>query len=99
MPEIREIAQGETLRAARALLELRPQRAPAEALAALAAGREATGPLLGRARPARRARRPPRRPARRRLSARRLVRAGRGGRGRRRRLPGAGEPRVGSPPL
>ena len=36
MPEIREIPEGETARAARALLELRPQRAPAEALVALA---------------------------------------------------------------
>src|SRR3954453_849803 len=51
------------------------------------------------ARAGRRARRTRRRPARRRLPTRRLVRAGRGGRGRRRRLPGAGEPRVGSPPL
>src|SRR3954452_22156451 len=48
MPEIREIAQGETLRAARALLELRPQRAPAEALVALADGQRAAGyRLLG----------------------------------------------------
>jgi GNAT superfamily N-acetyltransferase len=36
MPEIHEIPEGETARAARALLELRPQRAPAEALVALA---------------------------------------------------------------
>jgi GNAT superfamily N-acetyltransferase len=43
MPEIREIPEGETLRAARALLELRPQRAPAEALAALADGQRAAG--------------------------------------------------------
>jgi GNAT superfamily N-acetyltransferase len=43
MPEIREIAEGGTLRAARALLELRPQRAPAEALAALADGQRADG--------------------------------------------------------
>src|SRR3954447_4781926 len=43
MPEIREIAEGGTLRAARALLELRPQRAPAEALAALADGQRAAG--------------------------------------------------------
>jgi GNAT superfamily N-acetyltransferase len=35
MPEIREIPENETARAARALLELRPQRAPAEALVAL----------------------------------------------------------------
>src|SRR4051812_49962190 len=43
MPEIREIAEGGTLRAARALLELRPQRAPAEALAALADGQRPAG--------------------------------------------------------
>jgi GNAT superfamily N-acetyltransferase len=43
MPEIREIAEGETHRAARALLELRPQRAPAETLAALADGQRAAG--------------------------------------------------------
>jgi len=43
MPEIREIHEGETLRAARALLELRPHRAPAEALAALADGQRAAG--------------------------------------------------------
>ena len=29
MPEIRELTEGETARAARALLELRPQRGPA----------------------------------------------------------------------
>src|SRR3954452_11771479 len=43
MPEIREIHEGETLRAAPALLELRPHRAPAEALAALADGQRAAG--------------------------------------------------------
>ena len=43
MPEIREIAEGGTLRAARALLELRPQRAPAEALAVRADGQRAAG--------------------------------------------------------
>src|SRR3954469_23242630 len=43
MPEIREIAEGGTLRAARALLELRPQRAPAEALTAQADGQRAAG--------------------------------------------------------
>ena len=43
MPEIRELAEGETIRAARALLELRPHRAPAEALAALADGQRAAG--------------------------------------------------------
>jgi GNAT superfamily N-acetyltransferase len=43
MPEIREIHEGETLRAARALLELRSHRAPAEALAALADGQRAAG--------------------------------------------------------
>src|SRR4051812_46925537 len=43
MPEIREIHEGETLRAARALLELRPHRAPAEALATLADGQRAAG--------------------------------------------------------
>jgi GNAT superfamily N-acetyltransferase len=43
MPEIREIREGETLRAARALLELRPHRAPAEALAALADGQRGAG--------------------------------------------------------
>src|SRR3954465_12925366 len=43
MPEIREIPEGETARAARALLELRPQRAPAATLVALADGQRATG--------------------------------------------------------
>src|SRR3954453_10334372 len=43
MPEIREIHEGETLRAARALLQLRPHRAPAEALATLADGQRAAG--------------------------------------------------------
>src|SRR3954447_5623027 len=43
MPEIREILEGETARAARALLELRPQRAPAATLVALADGKRATG--------------------------------------------------------
>jgi GNAT superfamily N-acetyltransferase len=43
MPEIREIPESETLRAARALLELRPHRAPAETLAALADGQRAAG--------------------------------------------------------
>jgi GNAT superfamily N-acetyltransferase len=43
MPEIREIPAGETLRAARALLELRPHRAPAETLAALADRQRAAG--------------------------------------------------------
>lgn len=46
MPDIREIPEGETLRAARALLELRPQRAGAGdvvALAALADGQRAAG--------------------------------------------------------
>jgi GNAT superfamily N-acetyltransferase len=46
MPEIREIAQGETHRAARALLELRPHRAGGGdlvALAALADGQRAAG--------------------------------------------------------
>src|SRR3954469_382525 len=38
MPEIREIHEGDTLRAARALLELRPHRGTAEPLAALADG-------------------------------------------------------------
>jgi GNAT superfamily N-acetyltransferase len=36
MPEIRELPEGETHRAARALLELRPHRGPAEALVARA---------------------------------------------------------------
>jgi GNAT superfamily N-acetyltransferase len=43
MPEIREITEGQTARAARALLELRPQRAPAAALVALADGQRAAG--------------------------------------------------------
>jgi GNAT superfamily N-acetyltransferase len=43
MPEIRELAQGETARAARALLELRPQRRPAEALVARADAQRAGG--------------------------------------------------------
>src|SRR3954453_10432714 len=43
MPEIREIHEGETLRAAPALLKLRPPRAPAESLAALADGQRAAG--------------------------------------------------------
>ena len=43
MPEIRELPEGETHRAARALLELRPQRAPAESLVALADGQRAAG--------------------------------------------------------
>jgi GNAT superfamily N-acetyltransferase len=43
MPEIREIRAGETARAARALLELRPQRAPSEKLVALANGQRAAG--------------------------------------------------------
>src|SRR3954469_12023393 len=43
MPEIHEIHEGETLRAARALLELRPQRAPAAALIAQADAQRAAG--------------------------------------------------------
>jgi GNAT superfamily N-acetyltransferase len=43
MAEIREIAEGETLHAARALLELRPQRAPSETLVALADRQRAAG--------------------------------------------------------
>src|SRR4051794_41521930 len=43
MPEIREIPEGETARAARALLELRPQRARAATLVALADGERAKG--------------------------------------------------------
>ena len=43
MPAICEIPEGETLRAARALLELRPHRGPAEALAARADGQRAAG--------------------------------------------------------
>src|SRR3954447_5776181 len=47
MPEIRELPEAETHRAARALLELRPQRAPAEALVALADAQRAAGYRLG----------------------------------------------------
>jgi ribosomal protein S18 acetylase RimI-like enzyme len=43
MPEIRELAAGETHRAARALLALRPHRAPIEALVAAADGQRAAG--------------------------------------------------------
>src|SRR3954463_15654489 len=43
MPEIRELPEGETHRAARALLELRPQRAPAEVLVAQADAQRAAG--------------------------------------------------------
>lgn len=43
MPEIRELAAGETHRAARALLELRPHRAPIEALVAAADAQRAAG--------------------------------------------------------
>ena len=43
MPEIREIPESETARAARALLELRPQRAPDATLVALADGQRAAG--------------------------------------------------------
>jgi GNAT superfamily N-acetyltransferase len=43
MPEIREIPEGETARAAAALLELRPQREPAGALVALADGQRPAG--------------------------------------------------------
>ena len=43
MPEIRELAEGETHRAALALLELRPHRAPAEALVARADAQRAGG--------------------------------------------------------
>jgi GNAT superfamily N-acetyltransferase len=43
MPDIREIAEGETHRAARALLELRPHRGPAETLVALADAQRAAG--------------------------------------------------------
>jgi len=43
MPEIRELPEGETHRAARALLELRPHRGPAEALVARADGQRAEG--------------------------------------------------------
>jgi GNAT superfamily N-acetyltransferase len=43
MPEIRELAEGETHRAARALLELRPHRAPSDALVAQADAQRAAG--------------------------------------------------------
>ena len=43
MPEIRELPEGETWRAARALLELRPHRAPSEALVARADAQRAAG--------------------------------------------------------
>jgi GNAT superfamily N-acetyltransferase len=43
MPEIRELADGETARAARALLELRPQRGPASALVARADAQRSAG--------------------------------------------------------
>ena len=43
MPDIREIAEGETHHAARALLELRPQRAPVETVVALADRQRAAG--------------------------------------------------------
>ena len=43
MPELRELPEGETHRAARALLELRPHRAPAEALVAAADAQRADG--------------------------------------------------------
>src|SRR4051794_12993680 len=43
MPEIRELAEGETARAARALLELRPQRGPASALVARADAQRSAG--------------------------------------------------------
>jgi GNAT superfamily N-acetyltransferase len=43
MPEIRELAAGETHRAARALLELRPHRGPAEAIVAAADAQRAAG--------------------------------------------------------
>src|SRR3954451_17166896 len=43
MPEICELPEGETHRAARALLELRPHRAPAEALIAQADAQRAAG--------------------------------------------------------
>jgi GNAT superfamily N-acetyltransferase len=43
MPEIRELPEGETGRAARALLELRPHRGPAEALVAAADAQRAGG--------------------------------------------------------
>src|SRR3954454_24467794 len=47
MPEIRELPEDETHRAARALLELRPQRAPAAALIAQADAQRAAGYRLG----------------------------------------------------
>jgi GNAT superfamily N-acetyltransferase len=43
MPEIRELLPGETHRAAPALLELRPQRGPADALVGLADAQRAAG--------------------------------------------------------
>jgi len=43
MPEIRELAEGETHRAVLALLELRPHRGPAEALVAQADAQRAAG--------------------------------------------------------
>jgi GNAT superfamily N-acetyltransferase len=43
MPELRELGPGETHRAARALLELRPQRGPAGAIVALADAQRAAG--------------------------------------------------------
>jgi GNAT superfamily N-acetyltransferase len=43
MPEIRELPEGETWRAARALLELRPHRAPADALVAQVDAQRAAG--------------------------------------------------------
>jgi GNAT superfamily N-acetyltransferase len=43
MPQIRELAAGETHRAARALLELRSHRAPAETLVAAADAQRAAG--------------------------------------------------------
>jgi GNAT superfamily N-acetyltransferase len=43
MPEIRELQEGETHRAARALLELRPHRAPSAALIAQADAQRAAG--------------------------------------------------------
>src|SRR5918911_3233674 len=43
MPEIRELPEGETHRAARALLELRPHRAPSVALVAQADAQRAAG--------------------------------------------------------
>jgi GNAT superfamily N-acetyltransferase len=43
MPEIRELAEGDTHRAARALLELRPHHAPAAAVVAAADGQRPAG--------------------------------------------------------